>query len=783
MQDYIPIQKDINEKLPTVTVKQYDNLSRFIHIQIFDKDLSDLPDDEKYFNLENCTARLYIQPKGDDSGEDVAYIDGEVADGEIGIMTFLLPSSITEIAGNYEGEIWIYGNDSSHPIISTKTFDFIVEKSIRNNSAIEGTSKFTALDNALIRIAVDKARLNNLEAMVDTGHILPGTVDSEVVDIRTGYNGNTYDSAGNAVRTQISDIYTNRRAATNAEIAAAMDEDYDENEEIAAVLNDLQQLLGNAETFQFQIDQVGRRIDNIGDNLPMIGVNKLTPALRVPSSSLSFGTIAEMLKCAETYFNIAYGTPNGECGELLYKTGVGMYSESLGNGTKIKDANGQEINDEIAEEKHGIVCSSFVESVLNGITYENSRYTGKEKNTQQPWGVVFDDTVSFGRTENPSTTEVENRYLTSHALAKYADEHGWLYPIDSAHKVKPGDVVFYGNSTDPHRFHGIEHVAIAINVSDDYLTVIEAWNDAAEQTHSKVDMGQATQYCGVRIKRWSFETKSGEGDNVVVNKVWTYGATFPVGGVYNAPMLCYHSHNVSGTIVLTAETIAANDNNPDNVFTSIYSSGPLEPGFYTFVCRGTFPSKESGSTGKTFPNAKVIVTYTAGGGGHPQEYLLQAGDIYYETFYVQQAGTVSIAIQGTNQTYDLSDIALYKGYADVSTFSVVSKDSVGMELSAKYDLDDSRAYLNDDLDNCFEGVYYCNNAATATRVGHTPRGNSLDVTSGFRMESVRLSKNDRFMQTLTYIEQPEKVYVRQYSAISGTAQWGSWYRYEGQIVT
>ena len=91
-----------------------------------------------------------------------------------------------------------------------------------------------------------------------------------------------------------------------------------------------------------------------------------------------------------------------------------------------------------------------------------------------------------------------------------------MYPIDSAHKVKPGDVVFYGKSTDPNRFHGIEHVAIAINVSDDYLTVIEAWNDAAEKTHSKVDMGQATQYCGVRIKRWAFETKSGEGDNAVV---------------------------------------------------------------------------------------------------------------------------------------------------------------------------------------------------------------------------------------------------------------------------
>ena len=194
MQDYIPRQIDINEQLPTVIVKQFDNLSRFIHVQIFD---NDLPDDEKYFNLENCTARLYIQPKGDDSGEDVAYIDGEVADGEIGIVTFLLPSSITEIAGNYEGEIWIYGAESSHPIISTKLFDFVVEKSIRNNSAIEGTSKFTALDNVLSSNDLMRAQM---AALIASPAGSGGDIGTELRDIRTGYDGTTYASAGDAVR-------------------------------------------------------------------------------------------------------------------------------------------------------------------------------------------------------------------------------------------------------------------------------------------------------------------------------------------------------------------------------------------------------------------------------------------------------------------------------------------------------------------------------------------------------------------------------------------------------
>lgn len=203
MQDYIPIQKDINEKLPTVTVKQFDNLSRFIHVQIFDNDLPNLPDDEKYFNLENCTARLYIQPKGDDSGEDVAYIDGEVADGEIGIVTFLLPSSVTETAGNYEGEIWIYGAESSHPIISTKSFDFVVEKSIRNNTAIEGTSKFTALDNVLSSNDLMRAQM---AALVASPAGSGGDVGTELRDIRIGYDDTMYTSAGDAVRGQVNGL-------------------------------------------------------------------------------------------------------------------------------------------------------------------------------------------------------------------------------------------------------------------------------------------------------------------------------------------------------------------------------------------------------------------------------------------------------------------------------------------------------------------------------------------------------------------------------------------------
>ena len=204
MQDYIERKIDINARIERITVKQFDNDSRYLHVVISD---TDAPDDKK-FNLTNCTAALYIQPAGDESGENVAFVAGEVADAEEGIVTFLLPGSVTQAVGDYECEIWMYeGSSTNRPIISGQPFTMTVEKSIRNTSAVMASAQYSALDAAMSDMAALRSEVRSLSALADAGEIPAGTVESEVLGIRIGWDGYQYDRAGDAVREQIRELH------------------------------------------------------------------------------------------------------------------------------------------------------------------------------------------------------------------------------------------------------------------------------------------------------------------------------------------------------------------------------------------------------------------------------------------------------------------------------------------------------------------------------------------------------------------------------------------------
>ena len=234
MQDYIPQKIDINGQIGEIVVKQFDNLSRFLNVQITDNDNPE----STVFNLTGCVARLYMQ-----AGDTPIYIDGEIADEENGVLSFNLTSGLTQTIGKFPCEIRIT-NAEEQSIISTRQFTLTVLDSLFDSDALESSPQYSALENALFQIAIDRARLNHLESMAEAGTVIPGTAQAELADIRTGYDGTVYSSAGAALRGQISNIYSSIRPATAAEFAAAMGEDIPEQaEEIA---NDLQNLLDGA---------------------------------------------------------------------------------------------------------------------------------------------------------------------------------------------------------------------------------------------------------------------------------------------------------------------------------------------------------------------------------------------------------------------------------------------------------------------------------------------------------------------------------------------------------
>ena len=200
MQDYIPREIDINGRIENVVVKQYDNNSRYLHVTISDADLSD-----GTFELTGCSTALYIKPEGSDDNSDVSFVSGEIADADEGIVTFLLPGGVTQVVGRYECEIWIYqGDETNRPVISTKPFTLVVEKSIKNDSAIEATPDYSALTATMTNY---QALKNQIAALVASPAGSGGDVGTEVRDARVG-KGATYSSLGSAVRASVQGVNT-----------------------------------------------------------------------------------------------------------------------------------------------------------------------------------------------------------------------------------------------------------------------------------------------------------------------------------------------------------------------------------------------------------------------------------------------------------------------------------------------------------------------------------------------------------------------------------------------
>ena len=196
MQDYIPRGIDINGTIDTVEVRQYDNNSRFIRVKLRDDDLAE---DNNTFDLSDCTTALYIRPE---SGGDVSFISGTV-ESPSGVVTFLIPGSVTQVVGNYLCQIRIYeGDDTDRPVISSKPFRLTVDESIAEDAAIEATPDYSALTATMTNYQAVK---NQMAALVASPAGSGGDVGTEVRDARVG-KGQTYSTAGDAVRAAVQGV-------------------------------------------------------------------------------------------------------------------------------------------------------------------------------------------------------------------------------------------------------------------------------------------------------------------------------------------------------------------------------------------------------------------------------------------------------------------------------------------------------------------------------------------------------------------------------------------------
>jgi cell wall-associated NlpC family hydrolase len=123
-------------------------------------------------------------------------------------------------------------------------------------------------------------------------------------------------------------------------------------------------------------------------------------------------------------------------------------------------------------------CSSFVSAILNGIAYENSRYLSSNAANVPAYG---------------GAGMLPNERLYSGQIASWFAQHKQLFAIPENtttlnRLIQPGDLLFYGPTTETNSVYQIDHVAIVLaNLYPAYQYAIIAQAGGAPGTDSNLN--------------------------------------------------------------------------------------------------------------------------------------------------------------------------------------------------------------------------------------------------------------------------------------------------------
>lgn len=120
---------------------------------------------------------------------------------------------------------------------------------------------------------------------------------------------------------------------------------------------------------------------------------------------------------------------------------------------------------EAIDGKFQIDCSSFIHLLINGVTFENSRYNGNEENTV--------DAKFFNGVDGMNC-----RYANQ--MAEYLFTHGYTFvPNADFSNIEPGDILFFSFPDETGEFHDnafmkIDHVAMFLTkYNENYYQTIQ----------------------------------------------------------------------------------------------------------------------------------------------------------------------------------------------------------------------------------------------------------------------------------------------------------------------